>query len=169
MTNRGPNASETSSVSGRVYRLAGLAETSRERPTCRSRIRPELDRRVASRCTVGVALPLALALSAGRPLAGVSAAIGALSVGFASRQGVYRTRAAAMLLTASAMALSAFAGSTTAELPALNFPTISHLSDPAWVALNTILDEAVVRDVIPKLKAAGATGIVEYPLSKVVL
>jgi ATP phosphoribosyltransferase len=56
-----------------------------------------------------------------------------------------------------------------AELPALNFPTISHLSDPAWVALNTILDEAVVRDVIPRLKAAGATGIVEYPLSKVVL
>ena len=56
-----------------------------------------------------------------------------------------------------------------AELPALNFPTISHLSDPAWVALNTILDETVVRDVIPKLKAAGATGIVEYPLSKVVL
>jgi ATP phosphoribosyltransferase len=56
-----------------------------------------------------------------------------------------------------------------AELPALNFPTISHLSDPAWVALNTILDEVVVRDVIPKLKAAGATGIVEYPLSKVVL
>jgi ATP phosphoribosyltransferase len=51
----------------------------------------------------------------------------------------------------------------------LNFPTISHLSDPAWVALNTILDEVVVRDVIPKLKAAGATGIVEYPLSKVVL
>jgi ATP phosphoribosyltransferase len=56
-----------------------------------------------------------------------------------------------------------------AQLPALNFPTISHLSDTAWVALNTILDEAVVRDVIPKLKAAGATGIVEYPLSKVVL
>jgi len=56
-----------------------------------------------------------------------------------------------------------------AELPALNFPTISHLSDPAWVAVNTILEEAVVRDVIPKLKAAGATGIVEYPLSKVVL
>jgi ATP phosphoribosyltransferase len=56
-----------------------------------------------------------------------------------------------------------------AQLPALNFPTVSHLSDPVWVALNTILDEAVVRDVIPKLKAAGATGIVEYPLSKVVL
>jgi ATP phosphoribosyltransferase len=56
-----------------------------------------------------------------------------------------------------------------AELPALNSPTISHLSDPAWVALNTIIDEAVVREVIPKLKAAGATGIVEYPLSKVVV
>jgi ATP phosphoribosyltransferase len=59
--------------------------------------------------------------------------------------------------------------SIVAQLPALNSPTISHLSDPEWVALNTILDEAVVRDVIPKLKAAGATGIVEYPLSKVVV
>jgi ATP phosphoribosyltransferase len=54
-------------------------------------------------------------------------------------------------------------------LPALNSPTVSQLSDADWVALNTILDEAQVRDVIPKLKAAGATGIVEYPLSKVVL
>ncbi len=54
-------------------------------------------------------------------------------------------------------------------LPALNSPTVSQLSDPEWVALNTILDEALVREVIPKLKAAGATGIVEYPLSKVVI
>jgi ATP phosphoribosyltransferase len=54
-------------------------------------------------------------------------------------------------------------------LPALNSPTISQLRNPAWVALNTILDETLVRDVIPKLKLAGATGIVEYPLSKVVL
>jgi ATP phosphoribosyltransferase len=54
-------------------------------------------------------------------------------------------------------------------LPALNSPTVSQLSDADWVALNTILDEALVREVIPSLKAAGATGIVEYPLSKVVL
>jgi len=54
-------------------------------------------------------------------------------------------------------------------LPALNSPTISHLQDPDWVALNTILENHLVRDVIPKLKAAGGTGIVEYPLSKVVL
>ena len=54
-------------------------------------------------------------------------------------------------------------------LPALNSPTISSLSDSDWMALNTILEEAVVRDVIPKLKAANATGIVEYPLSKIVL
>ena len=54
-------------------------------------------------------------------------------------------------------------------LPALNSPTVSALSDPSWVAVNTILEESVVRDVIPKLKAANATGIVEYPLSKVVL
>jgi len=54
-------------------------------------------------------------------------------------------------------------------LPALNSPTVSHLHDPEWVALNTILESSLVRDVIPKLKAAKATGIVEYPLSKVVL
>jgi len=56
-----------------------------------------------------------------------------------------------------------------AVLPSLNSPTISTLSDPEWVALNTILDERTVRDVIPKLKEACATGIVEYPLSKIVL
>jgi len=54
-------------------------------------------------------------------------------------------------------------------LPALNSPTISQLSNSEWVAVNTILEETVVRDVIPKLKAAGGTGIVEYPLNKVVM
>ena len=54
-------------------------------------------------------------------------------------------------------------------LPALNSPTVSQLQDQSWVAVNTILDQSTVRDVIPKLKAAGGTGIVEYPLSKVVL
>ena len=55
------------------------------------------------------------------------------------------------------------------QLPSLNSPTVSHLSGGEGFALNTILDERVVREVIPRLKAAGATGIVEYPLSKVVL
>lgn len=54
-------------------------------------------------------------------------------------------------------------------LPALNSPTVSELRDRNWVAVNTILEQAVVRDVIPRLKAVGGTGIVEYPLSKVVL
>src|SRR5580692_4830006 len=54
-------------------------------------------------------------------------------------------------------------------LPALNSPTVSHLHDPEWVALNTILEAHLVRNIIPRLKAANATGIVEYPLSKVVL
>jgi ATP phosphoribosyltransferase len=54
-------------------------------------------------------------------------------------------------------------------LPALNSPTVSELSNTGWVALNTILEEGVVREVVPKLKAAKATGIVEYPLNKVVL
>ena len=57
----------------------------------------------------------------------------------------------------------------SAQLPALSSPTVSELSDGRGFALNTILDERLVREVIPRLKAAGATGIVEYPLSKVVL
>lgn len=55
-----------------------------------------------------------------------------------------------------------------ALLPALQTPTVSALSDEGWVAVNTILDESVVRHIIPRLKAAGARGIVEYPLNKVI-
>jgi ATP phosphoribosyltransferase len=53
-------------------------------------------------------------------------------------------------------------------LPALRNPTISNLSQPGWVAVETIIDEKVVRELIPQLKAAGAEGIIEYPLNKVV-
>ena len=56
-----------------------------------------------------------------------------------------------------------------ALLPALRRPTVSPLSDEGWVALNTILEERTVRDLIPRLKAAGAEGIVEYPLNKIVM
>lgn len=56
-----------------------------------------------------------------------------------------------------------------AVLPALKKPTISNLTDENWLALNTILDEATVRTIIPRLKAAGASGIVEYPLNKIVM
>jgi ATP phosphoribosyltransferase len=56
-----------------------------------------------------------------------------------------------------------------AVLPALKRPTVSALSDDDWVAVNTILEEHMVRDVIPRLKAANAQGIVEYPLNKVVV
>src|SRR5688572_18074776 len=55
-----------------------------------------------------------------------------------------------------------------ASLPALRNPTISSLSQKGWVAVETIIDEHVVREFIPKLKAAGAEGIIEYPLNKVV-
>jgi ATP phosphoribosyltransferase len=54
------------------------------------------------------------------------------------------------------------------SLPALRNPTISQLSSPDWIALETIIDESVVREIIPQLKALGAEGIVEYPLNKVV-
>jgi ATP phosphoribosyltransferase len=54
-------------------------------------------------------------------------------------------------------------------LPALKKPTISTLSDPEWVAVNTIVEEAVVRQILPRLKTANAQGIVEYPLNKIVL
>jgi ATP phosphoribosyltransferase len=53
-------------------------------------------------------------------------------------------------------------------LPALQKPTVSNLSDEEWCDVNTILDESVVRQIIPRLKAAGARGIVEYPLNKVI-
>jgi ATP phosphoribosyltransferase len=56
-----------------------------------------------------------------------------------------------------------------AVLPALKNPTISALSDSEWVAVNTIIEEAVVRQILPRLKAAKAQGIVEYPLNKIVL
>lgn len=53
-------------------------------------------------------------------------------------------------------------------LPALQNPTVSSLSNPDWVDVNTILDESTVRQIIPKLKQAGACGIVEYPLNKII-
>jgi ATP phosphoribosyltransferase len=56
-----------------------------------------------------------------------------------------------------------------ALLPALQRPTISSLSDNEWVAVNTIIEERTVRDLIPKLKASGGQGIVEYPLNKIVV
>jgi len=54
-------------------------------------------------------------------------------------------------------------------LPALKNPTISNLSDGGWLAVNTILDETTVRRILPRLKEAGAEGIVEYPLNKIIL
>jgi ATP phosphoribosyltransferase len=55
-----------------------------------------------------------------------------------------------------------------AILPALKNPTISSLADQDWVAINTIVDESVVREIVPRLKQAGAQGIVEYPLNKII-
>lgn len=54
------------------------------------------------------------------------------------------------------------------QLPALRRPTVSHLSQPGWVAVETIVEEHIARELIPQLKAAGAEGIIEYPLNKVV-
>ena len=55
-----------------------------------------------------------------------------------------------------------------AILPALHAPTVSNQADEAWVAVETIADESIVRDLIPQLKGSGAEGIIEYPLNKVV-
>jgi len=54
------------------------------------------------------------------------------------------------------------------QLPSLHTPTISNQVDPGWVAVEVIADKQIVRDLVPKLKKAGATGIVEYPLNKVI-
>lgn len=56
-----------------------------------------------------------------------------------------------------------------AVLPALKRPTVSTLSEDGWLAVNTILEESTVRTIIPRLKAAGAQGIVEYPLNKIIM
>jgi ATP phosphoribosyltransferase len=56
-----------------------------------------------------------------------------------------------------------------AVLPALKRPTISTLSEDGWLAVNTILEESTVRTIIPRLKNAGAQGIVEYPLNKIIM
>ena len=56
----------------------------------------------------------------------------------------------------------------TTKLPALERPTVSQLTDEKWVALNTIVSEHIVRELIPELKRLGASGIVEYPLNKIV-
>jgi len=53
-------------------------------------------------------------------------------------------------------------------LSAMHSPTVSQLSDTGWYAIDVITDERKVRDLIPKLKSAGASGIVEYPLNKVI-
>ena len=58
--------------------------------------------------------------------------------------------------------------SILADLPSLRKPTINKLTDEKWVAIDTIIDETVVREIIPELKSRGAEGIVEYPLNKVV-
>ncbi|MGA0845862.1 MAG: ATP phosphoribosyltransferase [Luteolibacter sp.] len=55
-----------------------------------------------------------------------------------------------------------------AKLPSLRRPTISNLSEDSWVAVETVIDEIVVRDIIPELKSLGAEGIIEYPLNKIV-
>ena len=64
---------------------------------------------------------------------------------------------------------AARSGTVLGLLPALQGPTVSPLSDRNWVAVNTIVDEHTVRELIPRLKASRAEGIVEYPLNKIVL
>ncbi len=59
-------------------------------------------------------------------------------------------------------------GEVLKALPALQKPTVSSLANGGWVAVNTVIDESVVRDFIPRLKDAGASGIVEYPLNKII-
>ena len=81
--------------------------------------------RFAIRCTVGVALPLIVSALVGQPLAGASAAYGALVTGLASRQGVYRTRVGAMLSAGAALAISGFAGAVTGPYPAANIALLA--------------------------------------------
>lgn len=69
-----------------------------------------------------------------------------------------------LMMNAPRASLDAILGT----LPALQTPTVSQLSDPDWVAVNTILDESVVRTIVPVLRGSGARGIVEYPINKII-
>ncbi len=84
-----------------------------------------LEVRFAVRCTAGVAIPLILSIAAGQPLAGASAAYGALVTGLASRQGVYRTRVGAMLVASAALAFSGFVGASSGPYPVLNIALLA--------------------------------------------
>lgn len=84
-----------------------------------------IELRFAVRCTVGIALPLIIASFAGAPLAGSSAAYGALVTGLASRQGVYRTRVGVMLLAGATLALSGFAGAITGASAPFNIALLA--------------------------------------------
>src|SRR5471032_2251727 len=79
----------------------------------------------AVRCTAGIAIPLIVSILAGQPLAGASAAYGALVTGLASRQGVYRTRVGAMLAASAALAFSGFMGALSGPYPALNIALLA--------------------------------------------
>jgi uncharacterized membrane protein YccC len=81
--------------------------------------------RFAVRCTAGVAIPLVVSALLGQPLLGASAAYGALVTGLASRQGVYRTRVAAMLCAGAALAISGFAGAVTGASPFANIALLA--------------------------------------------
>src|SRR6185312_614855 len=102
------------------------------------------------RCTIGVALPLVVSYAAGHPLSGVSTAIGAMVVGFASRQGVYRTRAAAMLFTAAATGVSAFVGSISSGNAVLSI-----IIAAVWGLL-----AGVLASLGPSANAIGLNGII---------
>jgi uncharacterized membrane protein YccC len=102
------------------------------------------------RCAAGVAIPLVIALALGRPLSGVSVAVGAMVVGFASRQGYYRTRAATTLVTAAAVGLSAFVGSVTGNWPWLDLP----------VAFVWALAFGLISTLGPSANAVGLNAIV---------
>ncbi|MBU4242930.1 MAG: ATP phosphoribosyltransferase, partial [Proteobacteria bacterium] len=54
------------------------------------------------------------------------------------------------------------------SLPSLNSPTVAELQDPAWLSVEVMVEEKIVRDLIPRLKEFGAEGIIEYPLNKVI-
>ena len=59
-------------------------------------------------------------------------------------------------------------GRVLSLLPSMKGPTVSKLADSSWVAVETIIEEKVLRDIIPRLKAAGAQDIIEYPLNKII-
>lgn len=131
----------------------------------------QLEMRAALRCTAGAAVPLVAAIATGRRPLGVFAAIGAVSVGFGSFQGTYRSRAAIMLLASAGMACSMFAGTVAGHAPAASAltATLWAFASGLFVALGPAAGFVALQSAVAVILASAYPGGVAVALGRALL